>query len=72
MLNQLFSTRISGFFGLDIIVSTIVLWFLVYFEGRRAKMGRLWLPVLASLTVGVSLALPLFLYMRERRLEFVR
>ena len=69
LLEQLFSNRIGGFFGLDVIVSTVVLWFLVYFEGRRTKVRRLWLPIAASLTVGVSLALPLFLYLRERRLE---
>jgi hypothetical protein len=28
-------------------------------------MTRLWAPVVASLLVGVSLGLPLFLYMRE-------
>ena len=69
LLEQSFSNRIGGFFGLDVIVSTVVLWFLVYVEGRRTKMRQLWLPVAASLAVGVSLALPLFLYMRERRLE---
>ena len=69
LVQQLFSTRIGGFFGLDVIVSTVVLWFFVYFEGRRAKVKQLWLPVAASLTVGVSLALPMFLYMREKRLE---
>ena len=69
LLEQLFSNRIGGFFGLDVIVSTIVLWVFVYFEGRRAKVRPLWLPIAASLTVGVSLALPLFLYLRERRLE---
>jgi len=66
---QIFATPISSFFGLDVIVATLVLWTLVWIEGRRLRMGRLWAPVLASLTVGVSLGLPLFLYMRERRME---
>jgi len=69
LVTQLFSTRIGGFFGLDVIVSTVVFWCFVYFEGHRAKMKQLYLPIAASLTVGVSLALPLFLYMRERRLR---
>ena len=68
-LEQLFSNRIGGFFGLDVIVSSVVLWALVAIEGRRAGMTHLWAPIAASLTVGVSLGLPLFLYMRERRLE---
>jgi hypothetical protein len=53
------------------IVSSLVLWFLVYLEGRRSGIRHLWLPVAANLLVGVSLGLPLFLYMRERRLEQV-
>jgi hypothetical protein len=68
-VEQLFATRIGGFFGLDVIVSSVVLWVMVAVEGGRAGMSRLWLPVVANLAVGVSLGLPLFLYMRERRLE---
>jgi Terpene cyclase DEP1 len=68
---QLFVNRVSSFFGLDVIVSSLVLWFLVYLEGRRSRIRHLWLPVAANLLVGVSLGLPLFLYMRERRLEQV-
>jgi hypothetical protein len=41
----------------------------VMIEGRRAGVKQLWAPIAASLTVGVSLGLPLFLYLRERRLE---
>jgi len=66
---QLFANRVSAFFGWDVIVSSAVLWALVAIEGRRARMGggRLWVPIVANLTVGVSLGLPLFLYMREVR-----
>lgn len=66
---QLFSNWIGGFFGMDVIVSSVVLWMLVYIEGRRADVKHLWAPVVANLAVGVSLGLPLFLYMREVRLE---
>jgi hypothetical protein len=68
-LQQLFSTPVGGFFGMDVIISSVVLWVLVYVEGRRAGVRPLWLPILANLTVGVSLGLPLFLYLREVRLE---
>ena len=62
---QLFATPISAFFGWDVIVSSLVLWVFVAVEGRRAGITHRWLPIAASLTVGVSLGLPLFLYMRE-------
>jgi hypothetical protein len=68
-VEQLFSTRIGGFFGLDVIVSSLALFALVAIEGRRAGMKHLWAPIAAVLTVGVSLGLPLFLYLREQRLE---
>ena len=64
-VEQLFATPISGFFGWDVIVSSAVLWVFVAVEGRRARMTHLWMPVVANLAVGVSLGLPLFLYMRE-------
>lgn len=64
---QLFANRISAFFGLDVVVSSVVLWAFVFTEGRRRKMRHLWVYVLSNLAVGVSLALPLFLYMRERK-----
>jgi hypothetical protein len=35
-------------------------------------MRRLWAPVAASLAVGVSLGLPLFLYLREVALDRAR
>lgn len=66
---QLFGTPVSGFFGWDVIVSSVVLWVLVAVEGRRASVKRLWAPIAASLAVGVSLGLPLFLYLREASLE---
>ena len=64
----LFSNAVSGFFGMDVIVSSFVLWIFVYSEGRRLGMRRLWVYVLCNLAVGVSLALPLFLLFRERTL----
>jgi predicted exporter len=69
IIDQLFANRISAFFGLDVIVSAIVLWVFITTEGRRRAMKRLWAPVLASLVVGASLGLPLFLYMREGEAE---
>ena len=66
---QLFATRVSGFFGLDVIVSAVVLCVLVVVEGRRADVRHRWAPILAALAVGVSLGLPLFLYLREVALE---
>ena len=68
-VEQLFATRIGAFFGWDVIVSSVVLWVFVLVDGRRAGVRNLWAPIAANLAVGVSLGLPLFLYMREKRIE---
>jgi hypothetical protein len=69
LFKQLFQTHASAFFGLDVIVSSLVLWVFVFQEGRRLRMKNLWLYILCNLIVGVSSALPLFLFFRERRLK---
>lgn len=68
-IQQLFSTGISAFFAWDVIVSALVLLFFIYSEGRRMLMKNLWLPMLATLCIGVSLGLPLFLYLRQLKLD---
>jgi hypothetical protein len=66
---ELFSTRIGAFFGLDVIVSALALFVFIVVEGRRAEVPHRWLPIIATLLVGVSLGLPLFLYLRQRELD---
>ena len=66
--HELFASRISAFFVMDVVVSAIALLAFMRIEGGRSGTSR-WLPILAMLTVGVSLGLPLFLYLRERKLE---
>jgi uncharacterized protein DUF2834 len=70
-LRELFANRIGGFFGMDVLVSAVVLIFFARQEGARLGVRHLWLPIAGTLTVGVSLGLPLFLYLRERALESV-
>ena len=68
-VRQLFANRIGGFFGMDVLVSAVTLLGFIRSEGARLKMSKLWLPIMSVLLVGVSLGLPLFLYLRERKLE---
>jgi uncharacterized protein DUF2834 len=68
-LRDLFANRISAFFAMDVIVSAVVLIRFVRVESARASVRNWWLPIMSTLLVGVSLGLPMFLYMREARLE---
>ena len=65
---QLFHNNVSALFAMDVFVSAIVLWIFVFVEGKRRNMKALWVYVAATMLVGVSLALPLFLFVRERHL----
>jgi hypothetical protein len=68
LITELFSTRMGAFFGLDVLVSAVVLIAFIRSEGARRKMVMLWLPIAATCLIGVSCGLPLFLYLRERQL----
>lgn len=68
-LEELFANHISAFFGMDVFVSALVLSVFVFWEGSRLKMNNLWIYVASTLLVGVSLGLPLFLLMRQHKLE---
>jgi hypothetical protein len=66
---ELFANRISAFFGMDVLVSAVVLLAFTRIEGARLGIRRRWLVLVAVLIVGVSFGLPLFLYLREAELE---
>ena len=54
---------------MDVLVSAAALLVFAGGEGRRTGVRGLWPAALAVAAVGVSLGLPLLLYLRERRLE---
>ncbi len=69
MIQEAAQLQISAFAWLDVLVSAMVLLGFTAYEGRRLAMKTLWLPILGTVAVGVSLGLPLFLLMREQQLE---
>jgi hypothetical protein len=64
-VQQLFGTQISTFFAADLLLSSVVFVRFLRQEAARYEMRRWWLYLAALLTVGLSFALPLFLYVRE-------
>jgi hypothetical protein len=69
LFRELFETRVGAFFGMDVFVSAAALLVFARSEGRRTRARLLWPVALAVAAVGVSLGLPLLLYLRERRPE---
>ena len=68
-VGDLFSNGVSAFFGLDVLISALVLIGFIVVEGRRLGIRRRWMPIVAVCVVGVCLGLPLFLYQRQLRIE---
>lgn len=68
LLEHATSAKVAAFAWADVLVSGLAVAVLVVVEGRRLGMPRLWIPI-AALAVGPSLALPLFLLLREGRLR---
>lgn len=60
---------LGAFFGMDVVVSAIALMVFARAESVRLGPRARWITLIAVLTVGVSLGLPLLLYIRERRSE---
>ena len=72
-VRELFSTKIGAFFGLDVIISAIVLITFAWFETKRLKIKNagsvLTAVIVATLFAGVSSGFPLFLYLRQKHLD---
>lgn len=67
-LRQAVASPAAAMFTADLLISSFVFWVFLFREGQRLAMPRLWLYVVLNLAVGLSLALPLFLYFREAAL----
>lgn len=69
LLQPLFANNFMRGLGMDLTISVLAFWFFVFAEASRLQMKHPWLYLLATLLVGLSFAIPLFLYFRERKLE---
>ncbi len=69
LFSQLFANHISTFFAVDLIITAIVFLIFVVREAGGYGMRNWWVYIVATLAVGPSLALPLFLYFREPRIK---
>jgi hypothetical protein len=66
---SIFVNHVASAVAADLLVSALVFFIFVFIEGRRVGLNNLWLYIPATLFVGLSFGLPLFLYNRSRILE---
>lgn len=65
-LQSLFVNGAAGGFSVDVLVSILVFWVWSWRDARKNGVARWWLVLPASCLVGLSLSLPLYLYLREQ------
>lgn len=65
LLQQISTHPASAFAWLDVVFSALGLFAWIYYERKSRKVPHTWLAIVGTLTVGVSLGLPLYLYLRE-------
>lgn len=68
-VQDMFANGVSAFFAVDVVLSALALGAFVLVESARLRLDRRWIPIAATVLVGVSLGLPLFLYRRQVHLD---
>lgn len=63
---SLFANEPASGFSVDVLISIVVFWVWSWRDAGERDVARWWLVLPASCLVGLSLALPLYLYLRER------
>lgn len=66
---ELLANRISRFFALDLLIAAIATILFILVEGKRLAMEKTWVGIVGCLCIGVSFALPFFLWQREVHLQ---
>jgi hypothetical protein len=61
IIHEITAYRLSAFAWLDVVVTAVTVITMIV----QDRVTRWWLPVAATLLVGPSCGLPLYLYMRE-------
>jgi hypothetical protein len=64
-IQSLFVNGAAGGFAVDVLISILVFWVWSYADARQHQIKNWWVVLPAGFMVGLSLALPLYLYLRS-------
>lgn len=68
-VSGLFVNGAAGGFSADVLISILVFWVWSWRDAQAHNIGRWWWVLPSSCFVGLSLALPLYLWLRAGQLE---
>jgi hypothetical protein len=66
-LESLFVNGAAGGFSADLLFTSFVFWLFMFIEKNKSNMPSPYLFIFLNLTIGLSCALPAYLYAREKR-----
>ena len=66
LINEIMASKLSLMAWLDVIIAAICLLLFIWVDSKNNQVSHTWLAVLATLSVGVSSGLPLYLYLRAK------
>ena len=61
--SYIFNNNVSTSVAADLLISALIFFVFAFSEGNRVGMKRLWIYIPATLMIGLSFGLPLFLYL---------
>ncbi len=68
-IRALFENGAAGGFSADILISSLVFWLWSFADAKNLGITKWWVIIPANLAVGLSLALPMYFYLRENAQE---
>jgi hypothetical protein len=67
--SALFANGAAGGFSADVLISSFVFWIVMFTRRREGKGPQPTIFIILNLAIGLSCALPAYLYVRERQKE---
>ena len=67
--SYIFNNNVSTSVAADLLISALIFFVFAFSEGNRVGMKWLWIYIPATLMIGLSFGLPLFLYLRAKHLD---
>lgn len=68
-LQLAFANKVSTGLVADLLLSSLVFWAIIGRDAARLGIGKISLLILGNCLIGLSFALPYYLYLREARAE---
>jgi hypothetical protein len=68
-LQLAFANKVSTGAVADLLISSFIFWVILGIDANRLGAGRIAMLIAANCLIGLSLALPWYLYIRESRAE---